>query len=93
MDFGALPPEVNSGGCVGVGSRCCTAAAWDRSSRGVGVSCDGYASVAGSRRRELGAASLSMVAAAAPYVAWLSKPQQTEAQARCEPRRPWRRFL
>jgi PPE-repeat protein len=77
MDFGALPPEVNSGRMYsgpGCGSMLAAAAGWD------GLAADLY-STAGSYQAVisdlasaawLGAASMAMTAAAAPYVAWLT---------------------
>lgn len=82
MDYGALPPEVNSGRMYigpGSGPMLAAAAGWD------GLANDLYATASsyGSAIAELsglwsGPASMSMTAAAAPYVAWLTA---TAAQA------------
>ncbi|MEZ0364151.1 PPE family protein [Mycobacterium sp. pUA109] len=90
MDYGALPPEVNSGRMyLGPGSAPMLAAAvaWD------GLAADLYTTAAssGALIAELagqwsGPASMSMTAAAAPYVAWLSataaQAEQTAVQAK-----------
>ena len=91
VDFGALPPEVNSGLMYtgpGSGSMLAAAAAWD----GVAAVLDSAAAVYGSviagltLDSWLGPASASMAAAAAPYAGWLGAAtalaQQTATQAR-----------
>lgn len=83
MDFGALPPEINSGRMyVGPGSGPMLAAAvvWDELAAELYATAAGYRSTldgltGGSWR---GPASASMAAAAAPYVAWMTA---TAAQA------------
>ncbi|KBZ61982.1 hypothetical protein K875_02902 [Mycobacterium [tuberculosis] TKK-01-0051] len=84
MDFGALPPEVNSGRMyVGAGSAplLAAAAAWDA----LGAELYSYAASYGSTISGmtvgswLGPAAASMSAAVAPYVAWA-----TESAARAE---------
>lgn len=83
MDFGALPPEVNSGRMyVGAGSGplLAAAAAWDA----LGAELHSYAAAYGSTISGmtvgswLGPAAASMSAAVAPYLAWAS---ETAAQA------------
>ncbi|MGH3563469.1 MAG: PPE family protein, partial [Mycobacterium sp.] len=91
MDFGALPPEINSGRMyagAGSGPMLAAAAAWDQLETELNIASVGYDSViseltSGSWR---GPAAASMAAAAAPYVGWLSttamQAEQTAAQAR-----------
>ena len=85
MDYGALPPEVNSGRMYvgpGSGPMLAAAAAWD------GIATDLFATAAsyGSVISELtglwwGPASTSMAAAASPYVAWLTSTAVQAEQA------------
>jgi PPE-repeat protein len=77
VDFGALPPEINSARMYsgpGSGPILAAAAAWDGLAAELGTTSTGYTSVitelAGSPW--LGPASQSMAAAAAPYISWLS---------------------
>ncbi|QNI07760.1 PPE family protein [Mycobacterium kubicae] len=91
MDFGALPPEINSARMYfGPGSppMLAAAAVWDEVAGALHSTAASYQSViagltAGSW---LGPASASMAAAAAPYVGWMSttaaQAEQTAAQAR-----------
>ncbi|SON62969.1 putative PPE family protein PPE32 [Mycobacterium simulans] len=83
MDFGALPPEINSGRMyVGAGSgpMLAAAAAWDE----LAVQLHDMAASYGSTIEGLtigpwaGPSSITMAAAAAPYVAWITA---TGAQA------------
>jgi PPE-repeat protein len=83
FDFGALPPEINSGRMyVGAGSgpMLAAAAAWDE----LAAELQSTASSYGSTIENLaagpwtGPSSIAMAAAAAPYVAWMSA---TGAQA------------
>ncbi|WAJ47582.1 PPE family protein [Mycobacterium sp. Aquia_216] len=83
MDFGALPPEVNSGRIyAGPGSAplLAAAAAWD----GLATELHSTAAAYGSAISDLtssgwhGPSSMSMSAAAAPYIGWL---RRTAAQA------------
>jgi PPE-repeat protein len=83
LDFGALPPEINSGRMyVGAGSGPLVAAAsaWDALAAELVSTAGSYqaAIVELTGGRWLGATSLSMAAAASPYVAWLNT---TAAQA------------
>jgi PPE-repeat protein len=83
MDFAMLPPEINSGRMYagpGAGTMLAAASAWDGLATELYSTAASYGSViseltAGSW---LGPSSVSMAAAAAPYVAWLSA---TAAQA------------
>jgi PPE-repeat protein len=91
MDFALLPPEINSARMYdgpGSGPMLAAAAAWD----GLGAELHSTATAYGSVIAELtagpwlGAASAAMVAAAAPYVAWMrttaSQAEQTAIQAK-----------
>ncbi|RFZ21373.1 putative PPE family protein PPE29 [Mycobacterium marinum] len=83
MDFGALPPEINSGRMYvgpGSGPMLAAAVAWDELAAELYATAAGYRSTldgltVGSWR---GPASASMAAAAAPYVSWMTA---TAAQA------------
>jgi PPE-repeat protein len=83
MDFGILPPEINSGRMytgAGTGPMLAAAAAWDDLAAELGSAASSYASevadlTSGAWR---GPSSASMAAAAAPYVAWMNA---TAAQA------------
>jgi PPE-repeat protein len=77
LDFGALPPEINSGRMYsgpGSGSMMAAASAWDGLAAELGSAASGYTSVITELTSSpwLGPASRSMLAAATPYVAWLS---------------------
>jgi PPE-repeat protein len=91
MDFGALPPEINSARMyAGPGSApmLAAASAWDQLSAELGSAASSYASVVSALTDGSwhGAASASMAAAAASYVAWMSttagQAEQTAYQAR-----------
>ena len=91
MDFGALPPEINSGRMyagAGPGPMLAAAAAWDGLASELGSSASSYQSVvegltSGAWR---GPSSTTMAAAAAPYVAWMNttaaQAEETANQAR-----------
>lgn len=91
MDFGALPPEINSGRMytgAGSGPMLAAAAAWDALGAELHSSAASYGSTvqgitAGSW---YGPAAISMATAAAPYVAWMtataSLAEQTAMQAK-----------
>ncbi|WP_428338503.1 PPE family protein [Mycobacterium sp.] len=90
MDFGALPPEINSARMYagpGPGSMLAAAAAWQSLADELTYAASGYGSVVSTLagRAWTGTSSTSMAAAAAPYVTWLSatgdQAQQTAAQA------------
>ena len=77
MDFGALPPEVNSGRMytgAGSGPLVVAASAWDGLATALSSAARAYqvAIVELTGGQWLGAASVSMAAAAFPYVAWMN---------------------
>ncbi|WP_145929617.1 PPE family protein [Mycobacterium avium] len=91
MDFGALPPEVNSGRMYagpGSGPLMAAAAAWDEVAAELGIAASGYHSVIAELTSGpwVGPASLSMVSAITPYVGWLSavaaQAEETASQGR-----------
>jgi PPE-repeat protein len=90
LDFGALPPEINSGRMYagpGPGSMLTAATAWQSLAEELTSAASGYGSVVSSLTSGpwTGPSSISMAAAAAPYVTWLSATgdlaQQAAAQA------------
>ncbi len=82
MDFGALPPEINSGRMYageGPGAMLAAASAWDGLAAQLHSAATSYESVISNLTSGWqGPSSLTMAAAAAPYVAWMSA---TAAQA------------
>ncbi|MEZ0365424.1 PPE family protein [Mycobacterium sp. pUA109] len=83
MDFGMLPPEINSGRMysgAGPGSMLAAATAWDELATELSSAASSYGSeISGlTAGAWSGPSSESMAAAAAPYVAWMSA---TAAQA------------
>jgi PPE-repeat protein len=90
MDYGALPPEVNSARMYsgpGSGSMLAAASAWDELATELYTVATGYGSVtSGLAGAWAGPAAMSMAQAAAPYMAWLSttagQAEQAAAQAR-----------
>jgi PPE-repeat protein len=91
MDFGALPPEINSGRMYagpGSGPIMAAAAAWDGLGAELGSAASGYASVTSELTHApwVGPASTSMLSAVTPYVSWLSvlaaQAEETAGQAR-----------
>lgn len=83
MDFGALPPEINSGGMYagpGPSSMLSAAGAWNALAAELNSFAASYDAVVSELINEdwLGPASASMTAAIVPYVAWL---RATAAQA------------
>jgi PPE-repeat protein len=77
LDFGALPPEINSGlmyAGPGSGPMMAAASAWDGLAAELGTAASGYSSVISELTGSLwvGPASASMVSAVTPYVSWLS---------------------
>jgi PPE-repeat protein len=77
MDFGALPPEINSARMYagpGSGPILAAASAWDVLAAELGSAASSYGSVVSSLAEGswLGPASASMAAAATPYVEWMS---------------------
>ena len=91
MDFGALPPEINSARMYagpGSGSMLAAAAAWNGLAAELHSGASSYGSVISELTGGpwLGPSSTAMAAAAAPYVAWMSatagQAEQAAAQAR-----------
>ncbi|BCO35954.1 PPE family protein [Mycobacterium heckeshornense] len=90
MDFGLLPPEVNSGRMyagAGAGSIMAAATAWDGLAAQLRSAAEAYSSViAGLTASWRGPSATRMAAAAAPYAAWVSvtatRAEQAAAQAR-----------
>src|SRR6516165_372752 len=77
MDFGALPPEINSGRMYtgpGAGTMMAAATAWNTLAAELSSMAAGYESVITELTGEqwLGPASASMAAAVQPYVAWMN---------------------
>ncbi|WP_066915238.1 PPE family protein [Mycobacterium interjectum] len=84
MDFGALPPEINSGRMYlgpGPGTLLTASAAWESLAAELTDAAGGYQSVIGSLTDEswLGPTSVSMAAAVTPYISWM-----TATAAQCE---------
>lgn len=76
IEFGALPPEINSGRMyIGAGAApmAAAAAAWDELGTELSSSAAGYSSVTTELTGSLwlGPASRSMIAAATPFITWL----------------------
>ncbi|OBK31666.1 hypothetical protein A5634_13100 [Mycobacterium asiaticum] len=91
FDFGALPPEINSGRMYagpGPGPMLAAAAGWDGLAAELGTAATGYGSVISELTGSpwVGPASASMVAAAAPYVAWMSATAEQAEQAATQAR-------
>ncbi len=91
MDFGALPPEINSARMYagpGSGSMLAAATAWNGLAAELQSTASSYGSVITELTDEswVGPSSTSMAAAAAPYVAWMTaaagQAEQTAGQAR-----------
>ena len=83
VDFGALRPEINSGRMyagAGSGSLVAAAAAWEGLASQLGSAATSYRAVVSDLTGGpwVGPSSVSMAAAAAPYVAWMTT---TAAQA------------
>ncbi|WP_156657570.1 PPE domain-containing protein, partial [Mycobacterium kyorinense] len=85
MDYGALPPEVNSGRMyagAGAGPMLAAAAAWDVLATDLYTTASCYGSaiseISGLWR---GPASAQMADAAAPYIAWMSSSAAQADQA------------
>jgi PPE-repeat protein len=89
MDFGFLPPEINSGRMYagpGSGPMIAAAAAWDDLAAQLHSTAASYSSViSGLTAAWQGPSSATMAAAAAPYMAWMSatavQAEQTATQA------------
>jgi PPE-repeat protein len=91
LDFGALPPELNSGlmyAGPGSGPMMAAATAWDELAAELGTAASGYGSVVTELTSApwLGPSSRAMMAAVIPYVSWLSttagQAEDTANQAR-----------
>ena len=91
LDFGALPPEINSGlmyAGPGSGPMMAAAAAWDGLAAELATAASGYGSVISELTSApwMGPSSRAMVAAVTPYVTWLSamagQAEETASQAR-----------
>lgn len=90
MNFGMLPPEINSGRMYtgpGAGPMTAAAAAWDGLAAELHSAAASYGSViSGLTAGWQGPSSATMAAAAAPYAAWMSatavQVEQTATQAR-----------
>jgi PPE-repeat protein len=91
LDFGVLPPEINSGRMYagpGAGPMLAAAEAWDALASELGFASAGYASTITELTSGpwIGPTSLTMLAAATPYVNWLSttaaQAEETANQAR-----------
>jgi PPE-repeat protein len=90
MDFGALPPEVNSGRMytgLGSGSMLVAAAAWGGLAAQLRSTAASYSSaISGLTADWQGPSSVAMAAAATPYAGWMNataaQAEQTAAQAR-----------
>ena len=83
LDFGLLPPEINSGRMYsgpGPGPMLAAAEAWDGLAAELGIASTGYGSTMSELTSSpwIGPTSLTMTAAVTPYVSWLST---TAAQA------------
>lgn len=89
MDFGALPPEINSARMYagpGAGPMMAAATAWNTLAAELNSTAAGYESAIAELTGEwLGSASASMAAAVQPYVAWMNvtaaHAQQAASQA------------
>lgn len=91
MDFALLPPEINSGRMYtgpGAAPMLAAASAWDALAADLEAAAVGYSEVLASLigQEWSGPASVAMVHAATPYVAWLqancAKAEQTAIQAK-----------
>jgi PPE-repeat protein len=90
LDFGALPPEINSARMYsgpGSGWMHAAAAAWESSAAELYSTATSYSSeISGLAGQWLGPSSTAMAAAAAPFAQWLSttaaQAEQAAAQAR-----------
>ena len=83
MDFGALPPEINSAlmyAGPGAGPMLAASAAWDGLATEMGMAANSYGSLVATLTSGpwTGPSSTAMAGAAAPYVAWM---HTTVAQA------------
>uniref|UniRef100_UPI003F956484 PPE family protein n=1 Tax=Mycobacterium sp. TaxID=1785 RepID=UPI003F956484 len=77
FDFGALPPEINSGRMYagpGSGPMMAAASAWDSVAAELDTAATGYNSVMAELTSSpwLGPASRAMMSAVTPYASWIS---------------------
>ena len=90
MDFGMLPPEINSGRMYsgpGSGPMMAAATAWDRLAAELGSAADAHsAAISGLLAEWQGPSSSAMAAAAAAYTTWMTataaQAEQTATQLR-----------
>ncbi|OBG71502.1 hypothetical protein A5700_00830, partial [Mycobacterium sp. E1214] len=91
LDFGVLPPEINSGRIYagpGSGPIMAAAAAWDALGAELTTAASGYSSVIAelTNGNWVGPAASTMVSAVTPYVSWLTalaaQAEETAGQAR-----------
>jgi PPE-repeat protein len=91
LDYGALPPEINSGRIYtgpGSGPLMAAASAWDSVAAELGTAATGYDSAISELTSSpwLGPASQAMISAVAPYASWISaaaaQAEETASQAR-----------
>ncbi len=91
LDYGALPPEINSGRIyTGPGSSplMAAASAWDSVAAELGTAATGYSSVITELTGSpwLGPTAQAMISAVTPYVSWISaaatQAEETASQAR-----------
>ncbi|MFZ0905302.1 MAG: PPE family protein, partial [Mycobacterium sp.] len=91
LDFGLLPPEINSGRMYsgpGPGPMLAAAEAWDGLAAELGIASTGYGSAMSELTSSpwIGPTSLTMMAAVTPYISWLSttaaQAEETANQAR-----------
>jgi PPE-repeat protein len=91
FDFGALPPEINSGRMYtgpGSGPMMAAASAWDGIAAEMSTAASGYVSVIDELTSSpwLGPASRAMIAAVTPYISWISaagaQAEEAASQAR-----------
>jgi hypothetical protein len=86
MDFGALPPEVNSGRMYlgpGPGTLLAASAGWESLAAELNATASGYQSVISSLTDEawLGPTSMSMAASVTPYMSWMTATAEQCEQA------------
>jgi PPE-repeat protein len=86
MDFGALPPEVNSGRMYlgpGPGTLLAASAGWESLAAELTATASGYQSVISSLTDEawLGPTSMSMAASVTPYMSWMTATAEQCEQA------------
>lgn len=90
MDFGALPPEINSTRIYagpGSGPLLAAAAAWDGLAEDLYSSAASYGAVISALTSDVwsGPSSASMAAAGATYRAWMTSTAGQAEQAPCRP--------